>query len=126
MIRTTSERTDPMRTLAHIAGTCSLAAILLTLTGIVGCEDDDDDPGKAGLTVKPASVTLDATKTNTVTFTASGGASNYSWSVKDSALGSLTDSGSTAIYTSKTNQGNNYVTVTDSSNNVATATVVQE
>ena len=58
--------------------------------------------------------------------TASGGSSNYSWTVKDSSLGALASSGSTAIYTSETNQGINYVTVTDSSNNVATATITQQ
>jgi hypothetical protein len=117
-----------MRKLACLVGTCSLAIVLLTLTGIVGCEDDDDDSstGTGDLSVSPGSVTLDASVTNTVTFTAAGGASNYSWSVKDSSLGTLTAADDTAIYTSKTNQGNNYVTVTDDSNDVATATITQE
>jgi len=115
--------------LAYLVGTCCLAMAVLTLTGIVGCDGDDDDDGatgSGGLTLSPASVTLDATKTNTVTFTASGGASNYSWDVNDTALGTLSSSGDTAIYTSKTNQGNNFVTVEDSSNNIVSATIVQE
>ena len=117
-----------MRKLAALAGTCCLAVVLLTLTGILGCEDDDDDgsTGTGNLSIAPGSVTLDASVTNTVSFTASGGASNYSWSVKDGSLGSLASSGNTAIYTSKTNQGNNFVTVEDNSNNVATATITQE
>lgn len=117
-----------MRKLACLVGTCSLAIMLITMTGIVGCEDDDDDTtaGTGGLAISPGSVTLDATKTNTVSFAASGGASNYSWTVKDGALGSLASSGDTAVYTSTTNQGNNFVTVEDASNNVATATIVQE
>ena len=116
-----------MRKLAYFVGTCTLAIALTTLTGIVGCEDDDDDSSStADLSIAPKSVKLDATKTNTVSFTASGGASNYSWSVKDSSLGSLAASGSTAVYTSTTNKGNNFVTVEDKSNNVASATIVQE
>ena len=117
-----------MRKLAYLVCVSSLIIATATLTGITGCESDNDDdtPTTTGLSIDPSAETLDATITNTITFTASGGAEGYSWSVKDSALGTLADSNDTAIYTSTTNTGVNYVTVTDNSNNVATATITQE
>ncbi|MCK5850018.1 MAG: hypothetical protein KAH23_03815 [Kiritimatiellae bacterium] len=116
-----------MRKLAYFVCVSSLIIATATLTGITGCEDDDDDiTSTTELSISPSAKTLDASKTNSITFTASGGASNYSWSVKDSSLGALSDSDDTAIYTSTTNIGVNYVTVTDDSNDVVTATITQE
>ena len=117
-----------MHKLAYFVCVSTLIIATATLTGITGCEGDDDDDttSTTELSISPSSETLDATQTNTITFTASGGASNYSWTVNDTSLGTLADSDDTAIYTSTTNTGVNYVTVTDDSNAVATATITQQ
>ena len=116
---------EQKHSLTGFAAVLAIASALMIV--LVGCEsDDDDETTSADLAIDPSSITLDVSSTATVTFTASGGATGYVWSVKDTCLGSLADSGDTAVYTSTTNTGNNYVTVTDASNNVVTATIVQE
>lgn len=60
-----------------------------------------------------------------VTFTASGGDSNYTWSVSSSALGTIQAEGVTAIYRSTRTAGTNTLTVVDASGNIGSAKVIQ-
>ncbi|OGV69883.1 MAG: hypothetical protein A2283_11385 [Lentisphaerae bacterium RIFOXYA12_FULL_48_11] len=105
----------------------ALVLALASMIVMVGCESDDDDDSDAtapsGLSISPASATIPALIVSNILFTASNGVGTYSWSVESPALGSLVISGSSAIYTSTTNTGINYIHVVDSSNNTATASV---
>jgi len=99
---------------------------LASMIVMVGCESDDDDSdstASSGLTISPDSATIAALTVSNVLFTAGNGEGTYSWIVDSQALGSLVISGNTAIYTSTTNAGLNYIHVTDSSNNTVTASV---
>ncbi|MFC1497700.1 hypothetical protein ACFLS1_04385 [Verrucomicrobiota bacterium] len=100
------------------------ATSALVFTGCEKDDDDDDSASSGGLSITPASASLVATNTSTVTFTANGGTTPYAWNVNNS-LGSLVSSGNTAIYTATTNAGTNFVTVTDAATNAVTATVTQ-
>ena len=52
---------------------------------------------------------------------------HYTWSLSDSTLGGFVSiTNDTAIYQNTTNVGVNTLTVTDSSNNTASATITQE
>lgn len=89
-----------------------------------GCELNEDST--TSVTLSPASVYLNAGAVSIVEFTASGGDSNYTWSVSDISLGTIYEA-STAIafYQSTTNSGTNTLTVTDSSSNSARAKIIQ-
>jgi len=70
---------------------------------------------------------LEASLVTNVVFTASSGDSNYTWSLSNSTLGAFVSiTNPTAIYQNTTNVGVNILTVTDSSNYTASATITQE
>jgi hypothetical protein len=113
---------------------CAIGVAVLCLGN--GCESDEDESADDtalptlvstnDLQISPASVTLSAGLVTNVEFAAFGGTSNYTWSVNDATLGSVaTVSNASAIYTSTTNSGVNFVIVTDSDSNAVAATVTQ-
>ena len=89
-----------------------------------GC--DSDAPATSDVGVSPASVFLSADKVSVVTFTASGGDSNYAWSVSSAELGEIFGANDTALYRNATNAGVNTLTVTDGEGGFATAAITQE
>lgn len=91
---------------------------------IVGCEINSTST-TSDVTISPSSVLLDAAKVSVVTFTASGGDSNYTWSLEDTTLGTIYTANETALYQNTTNIGTNYLIVEDSSSNSAYATITQ-
>jgi len=102
---------------------------LVAMTGIVGCESSDNDNDSVlstELSIIPSSLTITAATVTNVQLTATGGTSNYTWSVDKPALGSVVSQGGIAIYTSTTNVGVNFVTVTDSATNTISATITQK
>jgi len=98
---------------------CIVAAI------IINCETSSSTT-TSGLAITPSSAALDAIKVSTVTFTASGGDSNYIWSVGNISMGTLQATGGTALYQSTATAGTNTITVTDTSGDLASATVTQQ
>ena len=104
---------------------------LLAIVGAVtmlflGCESNDDNSSSSTtLAISPASIQFSAAQVTTVTFEVSGGTPAYSWSVNNTNLGWIVSSGDTAIYTSRTNAGQNFVVAQDANSNVISATVVQ-
>ena len=95
----------------------------------VGCEKSDDDDNKSGIRITPSSVIINASSPTNLLFFASDGISNYAWSVADNSLGLVTSSGSRnslAMYSSSTNTGTSFLTVTDGANKSATATIKQQ
>jgi hypothetical protein len=93
---------------------CAMAVL------IAGCDSTTSD-----VAISPSSVLLDAAKVSVVTFTASGGDSNYTWSLENTTLGTIYTANETALYQNTTNVGTNLLTVTDSSSNYAFATITQ-
>jgi hypothetical protein len=76
------------------------------------------------LAISPTSVTLSDNR-DTAVFIATGGTEPYTWSLADSLLGHInTGSGAQIVYT-RDRPGNNTVILTDGSNNVKVATVIQ-
>ena len=104
------------KTIIAVIAICTMAVL------IVGC---DLSSTTSDVTISPSSVLLDAAKVSVVTFTASGGDSNYTWSLEYTSLGTIYMANETALYQSTTNVGTNYLTVTDSSSNYAFATITQ-
>lgn len=101
-------------------------AVPVVIGILAGCEiGDDDDTSSSGLLIVPVSVSFDSSRSTNILFTASGGALPYTWSVANGSLGSIVSSGTTAIYTSTTNAGRNFVTVVDAKSNTVSATVNQ-
>ena len=77
----------------------------------------------SSLKISPSATTLTGND-DTVSLTASGGSSPYSWTVSSTTLGSVSaTTGSTVTYTSKKVAGTATITVTDDDDNSATATV---
>ena len=108
----------------------AMTAIGVILALIAGCEFDNEicSPEDSGLTISPSSVFLEAEKTNLVEFLASGGQSNYTWSMNNTNLGTLyltLTNSAIAIYQSITNIGTNILTIRDADNNYANARIVQ-
>jgi len=107
--------------------TVTLAAcVVLCGTGIwfmTGC----DESGTHGdeFRVHPASVTL-YTDDETVVLQAIGGHRPLEWTVSDDTVGTVSGSGQTVTYTRAEKNGVNRVTVTDSQQWTASATIVQE
>jgi len=99
----------------------SVAALCVVAALIAGCESSTTSE----LTISPSSVLLDAAKISVVTFTASGGDSNYTWSLESSTLGTIYAAGEVALYQNTTNSGTNYLTVVDSVGDSAIATIAQ-
>lgn len=106
-----------------IFGTGLAIAVAMSCLLITACDDDDDDTTSGALSISPVSITIPAGVSTNLLITTSGGTSPYTWSVSDSRYGTLVASGSQAIYASTTLAGRNYVTVTDSLTNSATATI---
>ena len=100
----------------------AVAAICAVAVLIVGC---DLSSTTSDVTISPSSVLLDAAKVSVVTFTASGGDSNYTWSLENTNLGTIYTAYETALYQNTTNTGINYLTVTDSDSNSAIAAITQ-
>ena len=105
-----------------IGKTVISAAVLCVVAALIaGCESSTTSE----LTISPASVLLDAAKVTVVTFTASGGDSNYTWSLESSTLGTIYAAGEIALYQNATSAGTNYLTVVDSVGDSAIATITQ-
>jgi len=103
-----------------ILAACALCALAMLIGGCdVGSSQLSD------ITISPSSVLLDASKVSVTEFTASGGDSNYTWSLEYETLGTLYSAGLTALYQNNTNIGTNYIIVEDSSSNYAYATITQ-
>lgn len=101
-------------------------AVSIMAIGLAGCGGDSDDDGGSGVVqISPDSLRFAAGVTNVV-FSAAGGTAPYTWTVSDGTLGSVVGANETAIYTSTTNVGRNFVTVTDSQTNSTSATIDQE
>lgn len=106
-------------------GFVSVCACALMLVG-TACEDDDDDEDEVSIPViTPNSVQLPAAVESDVVFTVTGGAPDYSWTVLNPDLGTLTEANTTAIYKSKVGAGQNIITVTDANSNGVSATITQ-
>jgi len=101
---------------------CLLAAL------IAGCEIEDSSD--SDVTLSPSSASIDASETNTIEFTASGGTKTYAWSMNHEELGTLyvaTTNTARALYLNFTNAvGTNLITVRDSQNYSANARIVQK
>jgi hypothetical protein len=114
-------------------GWLSMGLVLLAaIFGLWGCEDSTDDTSSSSgdstastLTVSPVAATFSASVVTTITFTASGGTASYTWSRDKTNLGSLVSAAETAIYTSTTSKGTNFITVTDAASNTVSAVVIQ-
>ena len=93
-----SKRTCIGRTSVFVAGFIGMACMAAVF--MTGCESGDSSDGSStpsAVTVSPSSVYLDATKVSIVEFTASGGDSNYTWSLSDSSFGTLHAANQTAL-----------------------------
>ena len=89
---------------------------------IIGC---DQDGSTSAVTISPEVKYLNANVVYSVTFTASGGDGNYTWSESSSSLGTLHAAGGTALYQSARAAGTNTLTVVDASGNIGSANVIQ-
>jgi len=105
-----------------------IAVVFAGLLFMLGCEVDDESSSSSASSLKiaPTSVRFSAASVTNITFTASGGTTSYTWRVSDATLGTVLSSGAYAVYTSKTNSGMNFLTVTDSGTNSVSATITQE
>ena len=81
-------------------------------------------PGPTTMTISPSSATL-STIGQTVTFTASGGTSPYTWSLANITNGTISANTGTSVTYTRTASGNNQVSLTDSVGNNASAPVSQ-
>lgn len=105
----------------------SLCACALMFVGSA-CEENDDEDENQEVSIPvitPNSVQLPATNENDVVFTVTGGTPDYSWTVLNPDLGSLTEANTTAIYKSKAVAGQNIITVMDANSNGVSATITQ-
>jgi len=114
-----------MKKLLFSMGLCIGLASMIVFTG---CESSDDDNSTApsGMTISPSAVTVKTPAITNILFAVSNNMGACAWTIDSAVLGSIVASGSSAIYTSTTNAGINYIHVTDSSNNTVTASVTQE
>ncbi len=101
-----------------------IVATLLCIAILAGCETSSSD--SPNLDISPGSASIPAGTTTNIVFEAINGVPSFSWKVSDNSLGSVTASGPTAIYSSTTNAGQNFVTVTDAESNSVAAVVSQE
>lgn len=101
-----------------------LFAGCMSIILLAGCEASSNP--SSSVTVFPASVYLSASQVNLITFSASGGTSNFTWSVSNPALGTVYGANATAVYQSTTNVGINTVVVTDSASNTTSAVITQQ
>ena len=104
---------------------CGLFAIAM-----IGCENGSSEKLATGaglvVTIRPETANLRAGTIRTVTFVARGGNSNYTWSVSDTTLGTITATGDSALYQSTLLVGTNYVIASDTLANVGRAVVIQK
>lgn len=107
-----------------LCATAYLSLIVCILIMAAGCETSSSG-NDSDLKISPASVSFTAGTETNIVFSATGGTATYSWNISDSSLGTITVSGGTAIYTSTTNQGQNFVTLTDAVSNSVAAVVNQ-
>jgi len=110
--------------------TITITTISLVLALVAGCEFDNEisGPTDSDLIISPSSVFLEAEKTNTVEFIASGGQRDYAWSMNNNEIGTLyltPTNSAIALYQSTTNIGTNILTARDADNNYANARIVQ-
>ena len=91
---------------------------------MIGCNSSDDST--SSLTLSPSAVFLSAGKVNVVTFTASGGNGDYSWTISNTNLGEIFVADETALYKSTTNAGVNVISVYDGNADMATVDITQE
>ena len=107
-----------------------VVAIFIVAALITGCESNQTaSVSVSTLAVTPTAVTLEARTVSITEFTASGGTTNYTWSLSDSSLGSLYTAGATypiVQYQNTTHIGTNILTLTDSDNNSVYATIWQK
>ena len=89
-----------------------IVAIFIVAALITGCELGEN-ASESDLEITPASVTLDASSVSVTEFAASGGTSNYTWSLSNDSLGTLYTADATALYQNTTNIGTNTLTLTD-------------
>ena len=111
-----------------LSGLLAVACMGLTSVLIVGCEEAK---GIHGIELVPPSASLGVTingGTNLVNFTAlisSDLSLPLKWSVANAALGTITFSGSNAVYVANPQPGDNIVTVRDQHDNEGSAVVHQ-
>ena len=103
-----------------------VVAVFLVAALIAGCESNDQTIGESPLAVTPAAATLDASIVSVTEFTASGGVSNYTWSLSDNSLGTLFPAGGVALYQNTKIMGTNTLTLTDVDNNTVSAIILQK
>lgn len=95
-----------------------------TATATIYSDVATNSAAPATLSVSPSSATL-AEPGDTAVFVAAGGTEPFAWSLADQTRGHLNaTSGRNVIYTRNTD-GNNTIILTDASNHVATASIIQ-
>ncbi|MEI8141105.1 MAG: Ig-like domain-containing protein [bacterium] len=105
------------------SSTSNSAEYSVTGSAQINFKSAGSSSSSAPMTIAPTLVTV--APGSSVTFTGSGGALSYTWTVSNSSLGSITGaSGSGATYSASA-PGTNTITCTDSDGNRVTATVYQ-
>ena len=103
--------------------------MLAVASGIIGCENGSSpSSSETAVTISPSPGYINSSQGGSVQFSASGGSSNYTWSLANSSLGSLSPAGATANYHGNATIGTNTIMVTDSLNtsNTASALIMQQ
>ena len=77
------------------------------------------------MAISPPSAILNSSNVVATVFTASGGSGTYTWTLVNTALGSISTANATATYNNLAVIGTNALTVTDSNSNSASATITQ-
>jgi len=105
-------------------------ATLALIVALTGCEGKGSGNANAlsVVSISPSPAYLNAGRVGEVRFSASGGSSNYQWSLSDASLGTLSPGSNTAVYRSQAIMGTNTVTVVDALNttNFASALILQQ
>ena len=104
----------------------NLLVTLAFAAGLAGCDVGETSTSTSDIAISPTSAYIGTSTVEVVKFYASGGSSNYSWSVSSSTLGTLYPGGDVALYKSTTTAGTNTITVMDSSSNTASAVILQQ
>jgi hypothetical protein len=127
-----------MKALRSLAASVAMSAVAIF---IAGCEADNsnapvfegsnavpvvvDTNYSATIYITPASAYIPSGQIAAVTFTASGGNSNYTWRLSSAWLGSIYPTRETCIYHSTVNLGTNLITVSDSAGISVSAKIIQ-
>ena len=112
-----------VQVLSASAVTCVLIVCL------AGCESGDQTTPidtTPAIVVAPKTSSMSASSIGVMTFTATGGSSNYTWRVRSTSLGRIYSAGSSATYQSTTNVGVNIIYVSDELGHSDSATVAQQ